>query len=934
MVADVPEPTDPFSPLSGDLASLGSAGSEFSEPKGSASPSFRSGALHRTGVKWAEETSGEARPFQSSLGFYDLDYDPKGKRGVELGKGTSYVEAANVFGRQFTRAELDKDEEGRKLVKLMEAQRTGAYQEEGFWKGLSDFNWGNVPWFGWMMDVGSTVSESISISKAMRKMQDGEPVTNSEAIAVRRFMLQQELESRRSTSYQIGSTIRSSVPFVVEVAGASAMAAMTAKAGLMVGSAIGTLLGPGIGTGIGAAVGGAIGAVGGFVFGGGRLLSKLLTKGVRKGAEKLAVNPMMKGLAGRLFTEGYQKAERSAAVNFAAQATGKSVREIAQAAREVGKTRAYEAVGRELAEKNLGAEAVKDWTSQQFSAYATQNAAKSELRRRTSFEATRWTAESFKDVADLTMDARLAKTFLVNGDVANMVEQGWVQSLERAALAKVYDTVPDRAKDGFWRGIANYWADRAAVRKGLDKLTGEEINNLKSSYLTATMGKALGRPSAVTAVTGSISESLGGQAVSRGYASDVAEHLVNNATRSFMLKYKGTGFVNGAQRVARWVGDGILDGMLRWDTSIYHGAGTIMRSGTVLGGKMAAFKEALKASFVEAPVRGAMQLGMQVPLWPVVSAVTGNGPGDFVVRGQLGIQSTALQTGDREMMDHARAIAIGSGLVEYISESSGRGFNILAEGVAAPTLKNAPFLAATREAEDAVARTARRDNASVFHAQLGHGIAAAHIPRVGRRHGGCFRVAVPALHLKAAVRRVVAVVDEHVRRDHPLLQQELRASLIAMPLAALLPPRERAPVVRAVHAHRHARPDDRRHPRLVRVAVVDDLVHARAPHAVVLRLHGERVLEPARLFSAGEGLGGHYPPAAPYVRDARAEPNIADTQRILHVAGPELAHREVAPARVLRIVARRAAVAFQRKVQPALVAKPRERLGVAVDEQI
>ena len=700
VVGDV-EHADPFSPLTGDLGLLGSPDSEFSEPKEQANPSFRSGALHRIGVKWAEGTSDEARPFQATVGFYDLDYDPRGERGAKLGKGTSYVEAANVFGRQFTRAELDKDEEGRKLVKLMEAQRTGAYQEEGFWKGAFDFNLGNVPWLGWMMDMGSTVSESISISKAMRKMQDGEPVTNREAIAVRRFMLQQELESRRSTSYQIGSTIRSSVPFVVEVAGASAMTAMAAKAGMMVGGAIGTLLGPGIGTGIGAAVGGAIGAVGGFVFGGGRLLSKLLTKGVKGAVRKLAAksvaNPMMEGLAGRLFTEGYKKAERSAAVDFAAKATGKSVREVAQAAREVGKTRAYESVGRELAEKNLGAEAVKDWTSQQFSAYATQNAAKSELRRRTSFEATRWTAESFKDVADLTMDARLAKIFLVNGDAANMVEQGWVQSLERAALAKVYGTVPDRAKDGFWKGFANYWADRAAVRKGLDKLTGEEINNLKASYLTATMNKALGRPSAVTAVTGSISESLGGQAVSRGYASDVAEHLVNNATRSFMLKYKGTGFVNGAQRVARWVGDGILDGMLRWDTSIYHGAGTIMRSGTVLGGKMAAFKEALKASFVEAPVRGAMQFGMQVPLWPVVSAATGNGPGDFVVRGQLGIQSTALQTGDREMMDHARAIAIGSGLVEYISESSGRGFNILAEGVAAPTLKNAPFLAATRE---------------------------------------------------------------------------------------------------------------------------------------------------------------------------------------------------------------------------------------------
>lgn len=681
MVSNVDDPLPSPFDISGNFAGLGSPAEQpDGRPK-----SFRSGALHNIGVNWAEGTSDEQRPFLSRLGFYDLDYDTKGRRGVELGKGTDYIEAANVFGRQFTRAELEKDDEGRKLIKLMEAQRTGSHQEAGFWKGMSDWNLGNVPWLGWMMDINSTVSETIAISKAMRKMQDGEAVTNHEAIAVRRFMLQQELESQRSTSYQIGSTIRSSVPFVVEIAGAGAMTAAAMKVGAWVGGAIAGLGSGGALAPVGAAVGGAIGAIGGFIFGGGSLLSKLFKGGVKKTATKFATNEVMRTLAERTFAEGITQAERRTAVKFAAEATGRTTKEISKAALQTGMVKASEGIGRELAEKKLGAAAVKEWTAEQFAAYAAKNAASKEIRKRAVFEASKWVGESFKDVADIAMDARLARTFLVNGDVANMVERGWVATLEKAVLDKVYSNAK------------NYWADRAAVRKGLDKLTGEEINNLKKTFLTSMMDKAAGRPSAVSAVTASISESLGGAAVNKGYASDVAEYLVNNATRSFMLKYKGQGFVNGATRVARWVGDGVLDGMLRWDTSIYHGAGTIARSGSVLGGKMAAFKEALKVSFVEAPVRGTMQLGMQMPMWPVAAAVTGNSPGDFVVRGQLATQATALQTGDRQMMDNARAIAIGSGLVEYISESSGRGFNIMMEGIASPVLKNAPFLKATRE---------------------------------------------------------------------------------------------------------------------------------------------------------------------------------------------------------------------------------------------
>ena len=696
MVSDMGEPPEPVG-LSGDFSALVD---EFRETAtAERKPSFRDNALHRKGVNWATPEPEGDHPYQSNPGFYELDYDPRGKHGVELGKGSAYVEAANVFGRQFNRTELERDSEGRKLLKLMEAQRTGAHQEAGFWKGLSDWNLGNTPWLGWMMDIGSTVSETVAISKAMRKMQNGEAVTDHEAIAVRRFMLQQELEGQRSTAYQIGSTIRSSIPFVVEIAGATAMTAAAAKVGSIVGGAIAGIGSGGVLAPVGMAVGAAIGAVGGFIFGGGRLLSKALTGAGKKAMTKVATNATLKELAEKTVEQGITRAERKLATKIAAESTGVAAKDVAKTALQSGRARALEAIGRDLVAANPAlASAAKEWTADQFAAYAAKNATTKEIRKRTLFEASKWTAESFKDVADIAMDTKMARQFLVNKDTVNLVEQGWVASLERAVLGKsATKTGAKEAEEGFFASFKNYRKERASIRQNIDSLTPERILEMKRAYLGATMDKALGRPSAQSAVAASISQSLGGAPVHKGYADEVAEALVDNATRSFMMKYRGKGFVNGAHRLARWVGDGILDGMLRWDTSIFHGAGTMARSGSVLGGRMAAMKEALKASFVEAPVRGAMQLGVQIPTWPVISMAAGNAPGDFVVRGQLGTQLTALQTGDREMMDNAWAIAIGSGLVEYISESAGRGFNIFAEGVAAPCLKNAPFVKMTKE---------------------------------------------------------------------------------------------------------------------------------------------------------------------------------------------------------------------------------------------
>ena len=181
--------------------------------------SMRDKSLEVIGVKWADHKDEKESPkplFDNDVGFYEIDYDPMNEQG--RARGTVGVQAANVFGRQFTREELEKDSEGRKIIQMMEGIRTGEYREQGFLKGLSDFDRSNIPWVGIAMDVGTGVSDAIDISDTMRKMQRGEAVTDHEALSVRRFMLQQEIESGRSFGYGVGSVIRQSPTFMVEMA--------------------------------------------------------------------------------------------------------------------------------------------------------------------------------------------------------------------------------------------------------------------------------------------------------------------------------------------------------------------------------------------------------------------------------------------------------------------------------------------------------------------------------------------------------------------------------------------------------------------------------------------------------------------------------------------------------------------------------------------
>jgi len=208
-------------------------------------------AFQRKEINWSDGGEDLTRPRRRNVApsdWLEVDY----LFGKKEGASGKPVEAANVFGRQFTRDELERDEDGRKLLGLMEFRRSGKVNEGGalanFGKGFSDWGTSDIPFYGWFADIGTTVGDAIEMSRTIRKLQDGGEVTPREAIRLRTHMLRQELESQRTMAHQVGSTVRSSVTLGAEILASSAIGAgigaMFGGVGAPVGAAVGALFAP------------------------------------------------------------------------------------------------------------------------------------------------------------------------------------------------------------------------------------------------------------------------------------------------------------------------------------------------------------------------------------------------------------------------------------------------------------------------------------------------------------------------------------------------------------------------------------------------------------------------------------------------------------------------------------------------------------------
>lgn len=588
-------------------------------------------------VNWADGGEDLSRPRFRDVGAQDwleVDY----LFGKKEGASGKPVEAANVFGRQFTADELLQDDEGRKLLDLMNLRRSGTFNEGGtmanFVKGWGNWSKSDIPFYGWMTDIGTSATEAVEMSRTIKKLQNGEAVSNHEALAVRRFMLQQELESTRTMAYNVGSVVRQAVPFMAEMAASSA-----------IGAAVGSVV-PGIGTAIGGAGGAIVGGLK-WLFTGGKIATKaatrtLVSQGTKALAKKLASGAAVSAVERRTL--------RTAATDLFGSGIIKTVR--TEAMNELGAGASRKAIY-DLAAKKL--------------------------------------ATRISEANVLPSASRSAVNRLVEADVANAVSSGAQEALRKYALqfakAQPAKNASAREIDRLVReGLA-----AALARKDGAKLVQKELKDLGESFVKGLVKEIGGERGTLTAME-SIGQSMlkvtGAESIENRFLESITKTIINDSIRNFELRYGKRGFVNGAERFLRYAQSNVMRGFMQSEHAfIRGGAPTIAHGGFgTFNRAWDAVAEGIGRTMIQAPIQAGIQLGVQTPLYLGAKAVNG----DVVVRGQLGEQVNALMTGDRDRMDHAHFVAIGQMFAEYWSENTGRGLASLVGGVAAGVARKTP----------------------------------------------------------------------------------------------------------------------------------------------------------------------------------------------------------------------------------------------------
>lgn len=170
----------------------------------------------------------------------DMDDDPFGLRAKKEAKDkglpeptTDYVDSLLVFGKRYSREELSSSPWGSDLLETASRNRRG---KKGFLKGLSeDFSLTELlPYVNDAQGIGSSVSDMLQVRDTFKKLQDGLPVTDEEAIKTRLFMARAERDASGSWGNTVGSIVRAAPAFAAEMY-------LTAQtAGAAAGASLGT----------------------------------------------------------------------------------------------------------------------------------------------------------------------------------------------------------------------------------------------------------------------------------------------------------------------------------------------------------------------------------------------------------------------------------------------------------------------------------------------------------------------------------------------------------------------------------------------------------------------------------------------------------------------------------------------------------------------
>lgn len=571
-------------------------------------------AFQRKEINWSDGNPDSPKAVDDTgADFLEVDY----QYGRKEGASDKPVLAANIFGRQFTADQLNADDEGRKLLELMQYRRSGKVNEGGalsrFAKGFGAWSVSDIPFYGWVSDIGASCGDAIDMSKTFRKLQDGEAVTPHEAMQVRRFMLQQEIEGQRSVAYNVGAVTRQAIGFMAEMYATS-----------LAGAAVGAVFGGGIGAIPGAIVGAALTPLK-WAFGFGR-------KAAAAGARKVV-------------NEGMAKIAAKAAGDI----TAAEFVDVARAGMQMYGGSGYRKLIRETAAKVAA-----------NPAFAAKGLAAKETRR--------LIAQELSTARALQSPGRIAARTMMSADYRISLEEGMRQGLRRKLLESAG---ADLSKPMTLRETDRIVSQQLAK---VMKNPGEWESYVKGvkSGMIGDFSKLGGKRTLNELARAGIADTAG-QWVSPQYASQIVDIVAENVAKNFALRYGGRAF-SRPERLARYMGEHLMRGLVQTDHSI-NGMGPTLAHGGLSSFYrcMDGFKEGFGRVFLEAPMRAAVQLGVSAPLGPIFAAASGHDPLDVTYKGQLGFMANALVTGDRENMDSARPVAIGSMFVEYMSENAGAG---------------------------------------------------------------------------------------------------------------------------------------------------------------------------------------------------------------------------------------------------------------------
>ena len=179
---------------------------------------------------------------------------------------------------------------------------------------------------------------------------------------------------------------------------------------------------------------------------------------------------------------------------------------------------------------------------------------------------------------------------------------------------------------------------------------------------------------------------------------DMATRRASYAYGKYLSRTQGGAVANGFNKFTQYWGRHVSRGVMdfgTWGTE----ASTVAFSSHTTAGR--ALSDAMGAFLIEAPLQGGLLLAPnQFIAKPLIGHAFGD-DGKTVSPAQLGLQQAALFTDNKALMDNAESIALAQNILEYVSESAGRGFSPLLRSagltidkLVAATKINAPRLVA------------------------------------------------------------------------------------------------------------------------------------------------------------------------------------------------------------------------------------------------